>query len=70
MAGDWSDDCTPHDLGLRRLPVPPEVISLAVRWYLRYGLSYRDVEELPPSAASPLTTKIKPATFGSLVAHW
>ena len=21
-------------------------ISLAVRWYLRYGLSYRDVEEL------------------------
>jgi transposase-like protein len=22
------------------------VISLAVRWYLRYGLSYRDVEEL------------------------
>ena len=22
---------------------PPEVISLAVRWYLRYGLSYRDV---------------------------
>ena len=24
----------------------PEVISLAVRWYLRYGLSYRDVEEL------------------------
>ena len=25
---------------------PPEVILLAVRWYLRYGLSYRDVEEL------------------------
>jgi transposase-like protein len=25
---------------------PPEAISLAVRWYLRYGLSYRDVEEL------------------------
>jgi transposase, IS6 family len=25
---------------------PPEVISVAVRWYLRYGLSYRDVEEL------------------------
>ena len=25
---------------------PAEVISLAVRWYLRYGLSYRDVEEL------------------------
>jgi transposase-like protein len=25
---------------------PPDVIVLAVRWYLRYGLSYRDIEEL------------------------
>src|SRR5437588_5371094 len=25
---------------------PPEVIVLAVRWYLRFGLSYRDAEEL------------------------
>ena len=25
---------------------PPEVIMVAVRWYLRYNLSYRDVEEL------------------------
>ena len=25
---------------------PPDVILLAVRWYLRYGLSYRDLEEL------------------------
>lgn len=25
---------------------PREVISVAVRWYLRYALSYRDVEEL------------------------
>jgi transposase-like protein len=25
---------------------PPEVIVVAVRWYLRYALSYRDVEEL------------------------
>jgi transposase-like protein len=25
---------------------PPEVITLAVRWCLRFGLSYRDVEEL------------------------
>jgi transposase-like protein len=24
---------------------PREVISVAVRWYLRYGLSYGDVEE-------------------------
>jgi transposase-like protein len=25
---------------------PREVISVAVRWYLRYGLSYRDAGEL------------------------
>jgi transposase, IS6 family len=25
---------------------PREVIGVALRWYLRYGLSYRDVEEL------------------------
>jgi transposase-like protein len=25
---------------------PGGVIAVAVRWYLRYGLSYRDVEEL------------------------
>ena len=25
---------------------PPSVILLAVRWYLRYGLSHRDLEEL------------------------
>ena len=25
---------------------PAEVIVVAVRWYLRYGLSYRNVEEL------------------------
>ena len=45
------------DLMVRPVPVvessafagfrfPPEVIVLAVRWYLRFGLSYRDVEEL------------------------
>jgi hypothetical protein len=27
-------------------PLPSDVIVLAVRWYLRFGLSYRDVEEL------------------------
>jgi transposase-like protein len=31
---------------VRWFPVPSEVIVVAVRWYLRYGLSYRDVEEL------------------------
>src|ERR1700704_424370 len=25
---------------------PPDVIAVSVRWYLRFGLSYRDVEEL------------------------
>ncbi|MFA9566495.1 MAG: transposase, partial [Acidimicrobiales bacterium] len=34
---------SPSFVGFR---FPPEVILLAVRWYLRYGLSYRDVEEL------------------------
>lgn len=29
-----------------RFPFPPEVISRAVRWYLRFGPSYRDLEEL------------------------
>jgi transposase-like protein len=29
-----------------RVPVPLGVITMAVRWYLRYGLSYRDHEEL------------------------
>jgi transposase, IS6 family len=31
---------------LKGFRFPPEVIVLAVRWYLRYGLSYRDLEEL------------------------
>jgi hypothetical protein len=35
---------------------PREMIALAVRWYLRYGLSYRDVEELIADAASKSTT--------------
>jgi len=26
--------------------LPLEVITVAVRWYLRYGLSYREVEDL------------------------
>ena len=42
----------PAVLALRWLPGPPSsvrfppgVIVLAVRWYLRFGLSYRDIEE-------------------------
>jgi hypothetical protein len=33
-------------LGVAGYRFPPEVIVLAVRWYLRFCLSYRDVEEL------------------------
>ncbi len=38
----WSSS----SLSVRRFRFPAEVIVVAVRWYLRYGLSYRDVEEL------------------------
>jgi hypothetical protein len=31
---------------VHRFRFPPEVILIAVRWYLRYGLSYRDLEKL------------------------
>jgi hypothetical protein len=30
----------------RGFQFPPEVSLLAVRWYLQFGLSYRDAEEL------------------------
>jgi transposase, IS6 family len=36
----------PDRTGFSGFRFPPEVITVAVRWYLRYGLSYRDVEEL------------------------
>lgn len=37
---------------------PPEVILLAVRWYLRYWLSYRDLEELlAPRCTTPSSTR-------------
>ena len=38
-------ESTPRS-GFAGFRFPPDVITLAVRWYLRYGLSYRDVEEL------------------------
>jgi hypothetical protein len=43
---------------------PREVIVLAVRWYLRYGLSYCDVEELlgERSAPWPLRTRHRRST--------
>ena len=41
-------DCqsAPRPVGVCRFRFPAEVITVAVRWYSRYGLSYRDVEEL------------------------
>jgi transposase-like protein len=49
--GYWYETSSPpsrsrYTVGLRGLPLPPDVIVLATRWYLRFGLSYRDVEEL------------------------
>jgi hypothetical protein len=41
---------------------PPEVIVLAVRWYLRFGLSFRDVEELLAERGVESTTS--PSTAG------
>ena len=38
----WS----PPPSALAGFRFPAEVIVVAVRWYLRYGPSYRDVEEL------------------------
>jgi transposase-like protein len=35
-----------HDSAFVGFRFPPDVIVLAVRWYLRFGLSFRDVEEL------------------------
>jgi transposase-like protein len=46
----------PPRSGFAGFRFPPDVIVLAVGWYLRFGLSYRDVEELLPSAASRSTT--------------
>jgi transposase-like protein len=37
---------------------PPEVIMVVVRWYLRYALSYRDVEE--PLAERGITVDPSP----------
>jgi hypothetical protein len=46
---------------------PPEVITLAVRWYLRYGLSYRDFEELLAGAAwRSITSRSTGGCSGSL----
>ena len=38
----WS----PPTSALAGFGFPPDVIVVAIRWYLRFNLSYRDVEEL------------------------
>jgi transposase-like protein len=43
---DPSRPSTPPGSAFAGFRFPPDVIGLAVRWYLRFGLSYRDVEEL------------------------
>jgi transposase, IS6 family len=45
-ASSRSRQVLPPRSALAGFRFPAEVITLAVRWYLRYGLSYRDVEEL------------------------
>jgi len=42
---------------------PPEVITVAVRWYLRYGLSYRDIEELLAERGIEVDS-VKPRSYG------
>lgn len=49
---------------------PPDVITLAVRWYLRYGLSYRDVEQLLASGASPWTASASSVVCDALRRCW
>jgi transposase-like protein len=42
---------------------PPDVIVLAVRWYLRFGLSYRDVEELLAATYPMVLEELLPAPW-------
>jgi transposase-like protein len=45
-AVDRSGTWLPSGSAFAGLRFPAEVILVAVRWYLRYGVSYRDGEEL------------------------
>jgi hypothetical protein len=45
----------------------PEVILLAIGWYLRFSLSYRDVEELlPERGCAPITSLSGDGSSGML----
>src|SRR5258705_2616694 len=53
IEADWSSESStqpdpwlPPKSAFAGFRFPPEVIVVAVRWYLRFNLSYRDVEEL------------------------
>jgi len=46
MTAHRSRPITPQQSAFAGFRFPPDVIVLATRWYLRFGLSYRDVEEL------------------------
>ena len=48
---------------------PREVIVLAVRWYLRYGQSYRDVEELLAERGVQVDLVHGDAPFGQQLLH-
>jgi hypothetical protein len=60
---DWRDEIAPIPsplpspaFGLRRLPLPPEVIALAVRWYLRFDLPTGTSKSFSLNAGSRSTT--------------
>jgi transposase-like protein len=49
---------------------PPDVIVLAVRWYLRSGLSYRDLEELLTERGSRSTMSASTAGCCASRRYW
>jgi transposase, IS6 family len=63
---------SPPKSGFAGFRFPPEVILVAIRWYLRYGLSYRDVEELLAERGITVdhVTLPDPAGTRSAIAGW
>ena len=41
----------------KRRRFPAEIILLCVRWYCRYGISYRDLEEMMAERGVAVTTR-------------
>jgi hypothetical protein len=48
--------CKPRPTLFKWRHFEPPIIVCAVRWYLRYSLSYRDVEELVTERGLPVAT--------------